>query len=66
MASEPFVDLALHVARTDAGIHGTVTSADHPPESFAGWLELTAAIARLLPAAAPPGGRAPEESASRR
>ena len=42
------VDLDLRIARTNAGVHGTISRADHPQQCFRGWLELTAAIARLL------------------
>jgi hypothetical protein len=45
---EAFIDLTLHVARTEAGIHGTVASPDRPAEPFSGWLELTAVVARVL------------------
>jgi hypothetical protein len=64
MTPDEFVDLALHVARSDAGIHGTVARPDAPPESFSGWLELTATVARVL-AAAPPAGGPPGEFSTR-
>jgi len=64
MAPHDFVDLALHIARTDVGIYGTVARPDGTPEPFAGWLELTATVARAL-AAAPPAGGPPGDSSTR-
>ena len=51
MASETTIDLALHVVRTDAGIHGTLAASSGAGERFEGWLDLLAAIARTLEAA---------------
>jgi hypothetical protein len=51
---ESSVDLALHILRTDVGVHGTVVGPGHAPRSFAGWLELTAAIAAALAASDEP------------
>jgi hypothetical protein len=42
------VELALHVDQLDGGIRGTVQGPDGAVEPFAGWLELTARIARVL------------------
>jgi hypothetical protein len=53
MTPNRLVDLALHIERTGTGIRGTVAIPGQDAESFAGWLELTASIARLLPAEAP-------------
>jgi hypothetical protein len=49
MASDHAVDLSLRVVRTDARVHGTVVG--HAiSERFDGWLDLTAAIVRVLDA----------------
>jgi hypothetical protein len=56
VATQTSVDLALHVVRTEAGIHGTLAVAQQPGEQFVGWLELTGAIARALEATMPKGG----------
>jgi hypothetical protein len=52
MAFEHAVDLSLRVVRTDARVHGTVVGPAPISERFDGWLDLTAAIARVLDAVA--------------
>lgn len=62
MPTDPPVDLALHVVRTDAHVHGTVAGPAPIRETFDGWLDLTAAIVRALDAAAaPPAADQPSE-----
>ena len=48
MTRDEFVDIQLRVLASPQGITGTVGRADLPPEPFAGWIELTAAVARVL------------------
>jgi hypothetical protein len=60
MASDATVDLAVHVVRTDAHVHGAVHGPSSAAERFDGWLDLTAAIARALDAAAT-SNSSPEE-----
>jgi hypothetical protein len=48
MTEGEFVDIQLRVFPSGVGITGTVGRADLQPEPFAGWLELTAVVARIL------------------
>jgi hypothetical protein len=60
MATTPAraVQLDLSIVPADTGISGTVARPGFSAETFSGWLELTAAIARLL-AAKPTDGERP-------
>jgi hypothetical protein len=69
VAAEPSIDLVLRVVRTDTRVRGTLAGPSGVSETFEGWLDLTAAVVRVLDATPPTGadGRSePPRSEARR